>query len=158
MADSPNDDDVGREFDRVRARDLDRVQEVVEGILEPAIKSYENVLTRLWAGNGAGAGIVATTMWHNNVFHRELLWPLGFFSLGIIAMGAGATLSLIHEVRIARAAETKTSLLGMPGNTFRDPSEKVGLTMQDWRTRMAVASAGLFILGVFSGFVALASN
>jgi len=103
MADPLNDNEMGREFDRKQERDLDMVRQVVEGILDPAKKSYENILTRLWAGNGAGAGIIATTIWNNNVFHRELLWPLGFFSLGIIAMGAGATFSLVHEVRIARA-------------------------------------------------------
>ena len=158
MADPLNDNEMGREFDRKQERDLDMVRQVVEGILDPAKKSYENILTRLWAGNGAGAGIIATTIWNNNVFHRELLWPLGFFSLGIIAMGAGATFSLVHEVRIARAAETGTSLLSMPINTFRDLTEEAGLTMKDWRTIMAFASAVLFILGVIAGFGVLASN
>jgi hypothetical protein len=158
MPDPLNDDEIQREVYKAQEHDFDMVRQVVEGILGPAKKSYENILTRLWAGNGAGAGIIATTMWHNSVFHRELLWPLGFFSLGIIAMGAGATFSLIHEVRIARAAETKTSLLSMPMNTFRHLTEEAGLTMRDWRTRMALASAVLFIFGVFAGFGVLVSN
>ena len=46
----------------------------------------------------------------------------------------------------------------MPINTFRDLTEEAGLTMKDWRTIMAFASAVLFILGVIAGFGVLASN
>jgi hypothetical protein len=51
MADNPNDDEMGQEFDRAQG-----AQKAVEGILEPTIKSYENTLARLRAEMGLMPG------------------------------------------------------------------------------------------------------
>jgi len=88
-------------------------------------------------------------------FPHKLLWPLTCFVLGLIAMGIGTGMYLITESRTLHSMERSTSILDFKVGTSKSPTQHAGLTWQDWRTKMAIPAAALFVLGCFLGLIDL---
>jgi len=139
-----------------------REQQLVDGVvrsrLRPAEAIYQQALTSLWLGNGAAAGAALAFIgasWKDGRFPHQLLWPLTCFVLGLISMGIGTGIYLFTEGRIVHSMERATSFLSLPAGRAKSPTEKVGLSFKDWRTRMSILSAGFFVLGCATGLVEL---
>lgn len=129
--------------------------------LDRATSAYSQAITSLWIGN-AGAAIATLSFigaaWHNDTFAKEFLLPLTLFVLGLISMGIGSLGGLIRERRLIRNMEEASSIHNyLQSNPwdFRRRSEEAGLTLIDLRTRMACASAVLFVLGCAVGLIEL---
>jgi hypothetical protein len=150
---SDDDDASERQF-----RNESLVNKIVESLLQPVGEIYRQSLTGLWLGNG-GASIAVLSFigasWKNGNFPRQALWPLTFFVVGLISMGIGTVVYLFTEGRLIRSVEPATDLLRIPSASVKRPTEKAGLTFKDWRTRMAILSAGLFVVGCIVGLAQL---
>ena len=139
-----------------------KAQKEVYDSLEPqlnrAVKVYEQVVTSLWLGN-AGATLATLSFigatWNNGTFNQALLWPLGIFLAGVVAMAIGSIVAMISaQARIERMA-LANSILDFMVKDIQSPWEEIGLTFSDWRTRMAILSGALFVIGCVVGFVQL---
>jgi hypothetical protein len=141
-----------------RLRDQELVSEFVQDRLGPAQAIYQQSLTSLWLGNGAAAGTVLTFVgatWKDGRFPHQLLLPLTSFVLGLISMGVGTLVYLATERSVVSQMERSDSWLAFHVSDAKSPTEKAGLTFKDWRTRMAILSVGLFVLGCVTGLVEL---
>jgi hypothetical protein len=130
--------------------------------LQPAERDYRQILSSLWLVNGAASLAVLSFIgaaWRNGKFPHQLLWPLTCFVLGLISMGAGTGRYLWTEGRIVRRMERATSVKKLPVGQSKSPREMAGLTFRDIRTKAALLSAVLFVLGCIIGLSELwASN
>lgn len=93
--------------------------------------------------------------WSNGSFHRALLWPLGFFLAGVVAMGIGSFVALVSARDRIKCMQRAKSILEFRVHDIKSPTEEIGLTFSDWRTRMAMLSGALFLIGCVVGFVQL---
>jgi hypothetical protein len=141
--------------------DFERLAAVIKPRLDRATNAYSQAITSLWIGN-AGAAIATLSFigaaWHNDTFAKEFLLPLTLFILGLISMGIGSLGGLIRERRLIRNMEEANSIRDYWQShpwDFRRRSEEAGLTLIDLRTRMACASAVLFVLGCAVGLIEL---
>ena len=154
-------DDDQAEIDEQKLEDFERVQRAIKPRLERAGRAYSQALTSLWLGN-AGAAIATLSFigaaWHNGKFPHALLLPLTLFVGGLISMGVGTISAIIRERTIIRNMEDANHILDIRLDYIERPSEEAGLTLQDWRTRMACASAIFFVLGCAVGLFELWSN
>ena len=130
----------------------------VKSLLRPAKRAYRQSLTSLWLGNGGASlavlSFIAAT-WKDGAFLHQLLWPLTCFVVGLISMGVGTGLYLLTIRRVGRLSERATRPQDLRGEAIKSPTEKAGLTFNDWRTRMAILSTGFFVLGCAIGLVEL---
>lgn len=150
--------DILQDFHDEQEREQQQAFEFVKPRLERAERAYNQALTSLWLGNGGATLAVLSFMgaaWHQGTFLRQLLYPLSCFILGLILMGIGAGLALFREGQAITRMLKARSLLQFRMGDIQSPAEDAGLTFRDWRTRMAVVSAGLFVLGCLIGFVTL---
>lgn len=134
------------------------VAEHVKGRLKSAELDYRQALTSLWVGNGAASLAVLSfvgAVWRDGKFPHQLLWPLSSFVLGLISMGVGTGMYLWGEGRSTRFMERQSSPLWFRINDIKNPSEKIGFTIKDPRTKAALLSAGMFVLGCVIGLVEL---
>lgn len=156
MTDHDQDEIVERQL-----RDFESVQRALRPRLERAAHAYSQSLTSLWLGN-AGAAIATLSFigaaWHNGNFPHALLLPLTLFVLGLISMGGGSISGLIRERATLRETEEANSILDLKPAYVKRPSEEAGLTLQDWRTRMACVSAAFFVSGCAVGLIELWLN
>jgi len=139
-------------------RDQQLVDRLVQARLNPAEVIYHQALTSLWLGNGAAAGAALTFIgatWKDGRFPHQLLWPLTCFVLGLISMGVGTLAYLATERTVVRKMERANRWSQLPAGETKSPTEKAGLTFRDWRTKMAILSAGLFVLGCVIGLIEL---
>jgi hypothetical protein len=71
--------------------------------LEEAKSSYNQILNRLWAGNGAGAAasltVVGVTMKDGHAPPRLFFLPLSLFLFGLLLLGVGAAIALVLDAR-----------------------------------------------------------
>jgi hypothetical protein len=149
--DMVSDDDDSSER---QLRDQELVSKFVQSRLKPTETIYQQAITSLWLGNGAAAGAALTFIgatWKDGRFPHQLLWPLTFFVLGLISMGIGTLAYLANERTVVRQMERANSWLEFHAGGAKSPTEKAGLTFKDWRTRMAIVSGGLFVLGCLIG-------
>jgi hypothetical protein len=149
-------DDRARDFEE---HDLERAQAFVESRAALAEKIYSQAINSLWLGN-SGAALATLSFigaaWKNGEIPRVLLWPLGFFILGVISMGAGTLVALMRERAVIERNQKTQSLLDIQSRDFQSPLQRVGLTRGDWRLRLALCSGVCFIAGCLIGFVLLA--
>jgi hypothetical protein len=139
-------------------RDEAFVLEHVKDRLKSAELDYRQALTSLWLGNGAASLAVLSFIgaaWRDGKFPHQLLWPLSSFVLGLISMGVGTSIYLWGEGRSTRFMERQPSVLCFRMDDAKSPSEKTGLTIKDPRTKAALLSAGMFVLGCVIGLVEL---
>lgn len=134
------------------------VYEFVQPFLDRAFKVYEQAITSLWVGNASATlatlSFIGAT-WSNGEFPRALLWPLVIFLAGVVAMAIGSIVALVSaRTRIERMARAN-SIRKFLCDDIKSPTEEIGLTLSDWRTRMAVLSGALFIIGCVVGLVQL---
>ena len=139
-------------------KDQQEVYEFLQPLLDRTAKVYNHSITSLWAGN-AGATLATLSFigvtWSNGAFHKALLWPFGIFLAGVVAMAIGSFVALVSaRDRLERMARAN-SILGFLVDDIESPTEEIGLTFSDWRTRMAMLSGALFITGCVVGFVQL---
>jgi hypothetical protein len=145
------------EEDEASARQLREeafVARYVKGLLEPAGRDYRQILTSLWLGNGTASLAVLSFIgatWQDGKFPPQLMWPLTCFVLGLISMGVGTGIFLWTEGRKVRAVERATSFRELPSGQAQSPSERAGLTLRNVRTKAALLSAALFVLGCIIG-------
>jgi len=149
------------EIDDQQVRDFQRVQGLLKPRLEQAKRAYGQAITSLWIGN-AGAAIATLSFIgaseHGGSFPHALLIPLTLFVAGLIFMGVGTIAVLVYERNRIRNMEEAESILDMKMDFILRPSEDAGLTLKDWRTRMACAAALCFILGCVTGLLELLIN
>jgi len=142
-------------------RDAKRVRATLRPRLERAERAYSQALTSLWLGN-AGAALATLSFigaaWKNDTFSRILLWPLGLFVLGIVAMGVGAVITLIREKLAIERMQRATSIMDFHVSDIESPAERIGLTFRDYRTSTALFAGCCFIAGCVVGFFLLASR
>ncbi len=134
------------------------VYEFVQPSRDRAVKVYEQAITSLWVGNASATlatlSFIGAT-WSNGEFPRALLWPLVIFLAGVVAMAIGSIVAMISaQARIERMA-LANSILDFMVKDIQSPWEEIGLTFSDWRTRMAILSGALFVIGCVVGFVQL---
>lgn len=136
-----------------------QVQSFLKSRLERAERAYGQALTSLWVGN-AGAALATLSFigatWKSDTFPKVLLWPLGFFVFGVISMGVGALLTLVHEKRAIERIQRAESPLDLCWDDIESPLQSVGLTLRNGRTAMALLSGACFIVGCVVGFLLLA--
>lgn len=124
--------------------------------LEEAKSSYNQILNRLWASNGAGAAatltVVGVTMKDGHAPPRLFFLPLSLFLLGLLLLGVGAAIALVADARVIRDMEADESILDLKAGYANRPSEQAGLSLSSWQTRMAVSAAVALMLGVMAGF------
>jgi hypothetical protein len=156
-----NDEDRARE-ERIRdfeEHDLERAQAFVRSRAELAEKIYSQAINSLWLGN-SGAALATLSFigaaWKDGRFPVALLCPLGFFILGVVSMGAGTFVALMRERRVIERNQNAQSLLDLITSDAQSPLERVGLARGDWRLRLALCSAGCFVVGCVAGFALLA--
>jgi hypothetical protein len=154
-------EDRARE-DRVRdfeEHDLDRAQAFVDSRAELAEKIFSQAINSLWLGN-SGAALATLSFigaaWKDGGFPRALLWPLGFFILGVISMGVGTLVALLRERGVVERNQKAQSLLDIFTRDVQSPLERVGLSRGDWRMRLALCSGVCFVVGCVVGFILLA--
>lgn len=140
-------------------RDQREVHEFLQPILDRAAKVYDRAITSLWVGN-AGATLATLSFiagtWNNGAFYSALLWPLGIFLTGVVAMAIGSIFALVSaRAHINRIARAKSMLKLRLVHDIKSPAEEIGLTLSDWRTRMAMLSGIMFIVGCVVGLVQL---
>lgn len=137
---------------------LEQVQEFLKPRIERAERSYSQALTGLWLGN-AGAALATLSLigvlLKGSSFPKVLLLPLGCFVLGIIAMGTGALCTLIREKRAIERMQGANSILDMTVSDVESPAQRVGLSLRDGRSAMALVAGGCFVIGCIVGFVVL---
>lgn len=124
--------------------------------LEEAKSSYNQILNRLWASNGAGAAATLTAV---GVIMKDghsspglFLLPLSLFLIGLMLLGAGDAITLIVEAWVIHDMESVQSVLDLKVDHAKRPSEQAGLTFSNLQTRMAVGAAVALVLGVIAGF------
>jgi hypothetical protein len=156
-----SEEDRARE-DRVRdfeEHDLDRAQAFVDSRATLAEKIFSQAINSLWLGN-SGAALATLSFigaaWKDGGFPRALLWPLGFFILGVISMGVGTLVALMRERGVVERNQKAQSLLDISTRDFQSPLERVGLSRGDWRMRLALCSGVCFVVGCLVGFILLA--
>jgi len=124
--------------------------------LEEAKSSYNQILNRLWASNGAGAAttltVVGVSMKDGHLPPASFLLPLSLFLLGLLMLVVGAAIALVAEARVIRNLESAESILDLRADYIKSPSEQAGLSLSSWQTRMAVGAAVALVLGVITGF------
>jgi hypothetical protein len=153
--------DILQDFHDEQEQEQQKAFEFVKPRLERAERAYNQALTSLWLGNGGATVAVLSFIgaaWRQGTFPHQLLYPLWCFILGLISMGAGAALALIQEGKRIKRMLQATSWLHFKIGDIQNPAEEVGLSFRDWRTRMAVLSAGLFVLGCLIGAVLLTAT
>ena len=127
--------------------------------LDEAKTSYDRVLNRLWVSNGASAAasltLLASSMKGGHAPHALLLLPLSLFLIGLLLLGSGDAMTLVVEARAIRDMESAESILELKVDQIKWPSQQAGLTLSDWRTRMAVCAAVALVLGVIAGISVL---
>lgn len=156
-----SEEDRARE-DRVRdfeEHDLERAQAFADSRAELAEKIFSQAINSLWLGN-CGAALATLSFigaaWKDGGFPRVLLWPLGFFILGVISIGVGTLVALMRERGVVERNQKAQSLLDIFGRDFQSPLERVGLSRGDWRMRLALCSGVCFVVGCLVGFILLA--
>jgi hypothetical protein len=128
--------------------------------LEQAERAYSQALTSLWIGNGgatlATLSFVGAT-WNRGGSIRPLLWPLGFFIVGLVSMGLGAAGALLKEAVAIRRMQKVTSIVDLQMRDWEAPrpAEGIGLSLKNWRTIMGCISGACFLIGCCIGFVQL---
>jgi hypothetical protein len=135
-------------------------EEFVRPRLERAEKAYNQALASLWLGNGAAALAALSAVgafWRQGQFPSLLLWPLWLFVLGLVSIGVGTFAALVREARSVHSmlGANATSVLDLRVADIQSPAVQVGLTFDDWRTRMAGLSAFFFLSGCISGLLLL---
>jgi hypothetical protein len=154
---SDDQDDAETEFERWNQV----YEEYVRPRLERAEKAYNQALASLWLGNGAAAlaalSAIGASWRQGQQFPSLLLWPLWFFVLGLVSMGVGAFVALVREARSVHSmlGANATSVLDLRVGDIQSPAVRVGLTFDDWRTRMAGLSAFFFLSGCIVGLLLL---
>jgi hypothetical protein len=142
-----------------RERELKGVQGFLKPHLEFAEKIYSQAMNSLWLGN-AGAAIATLSFigaaWKDGTFPKALLWPLGFFLAGLIAMGIGMLLALVRVRTIIERNQTADSIWYTIIGDAQTPAERVGLSGRNMRTIMALVSGSCFVAGCLVGFILLA--
>ena len=122
--------------------------------LERAEKLYNQALTSLWFGNGAAAlaslSFIGAASSPGN-FPHKLMMPFGLFVVGLISMGIGSGATLVAESIAIRRLERAESFLDLNLGDFKSPTEKTGLTFNNWRTCTALISAICFVSGCIVG-------
>jgi hypothetical protein len=123
--------------------------------LEDAKSSYNQIINRLWAGNGSGTAAAVTAIGisikDGHAPHVISMLPLIFFVAGLIFLGIGTLVALVAETKIIREMESAQSILDLKANHFVRPSEQAGLTLSNWQTKMALGAAAAMMLGLISG-------
>jgi hypothetical protein len=153
-----SEEDRAREFEE---HDAERAQAFVQSRAELAEKIYSQAINSLWLGN-SGAALATLSFigaaWKDHGFPGALLWPLGFFILGVISMGIGTLAALMRERGAIERNQRAQSLLDIYSRDFQSPLERVGLSRGDWRLRLAFFSGGCFVAGCVVGFILIASK
>ena len=130
----------------------------LQPLLDRTAKVYNHAITSLWVGN-AGATLATLSFigvtWSNGAFHKPLLLPLGIFLAGVVAMAIGSLVALVSACAQIKRMSRARSILGFRVGDVKSPTEKIGLTFSDWRTRMAMLSGAMFIMGCVVGIVQL---
>lgn len=123
-----------------------------------ATRLYRQALNHLWLGN-AGAAIATLGFlggtWRQAAPEKTLLWPLGFFVLGLICMGLGSLVALVREGRSISDLQDADSILDIKVRSIESPRESVGLDLGNWQSRLAILSGVLFVVGCVVGFFLL---
>ena len=135
--------------------------EFVRPRLDDAKSIYTSTVNAIWIANGSGtvaslAFIGAT--WTEGKFYQPVLFPFAMFSIGSIVMGLGAFITLIIEAGAIRRLSKIDHVAKMNMDDYKDPWSQAGLSFSEWRTRTALTSAALFIIGLVSGFFLLLCN
>jgi len=136
------------EEDRARAfeqHDAERAQGFAQSRAELAEKIYSQAIDSLWLGN-SGAALATLSFvgaaWKGGAFPKVLLWPLGFFILGVVSMGIGTLVALMRERAVIERNQNAQSVLDIYTQDIQSPLQRAGLTRGDWRLRLAFCSGG----------------
>jgi hypothetical protein len=141
-----------------RERGIEWTQSALKSRLDFAERLYSQAMNSLWLGN-AGAALATLSFigaaWKVETFPKILLAPLAFFLLGLISMGIGTLLAL---VRVGAVIERNQRGEG-PGDWIvgdaQSPVERVGLSLRNGRTILALCSGVFFVVGCVAGFILL---
>jgi hypothetical protein len=126
---------------------------------ERGAAAYADALSRLWLGNGAGAlaalsamGAAASARLH---LHKWFIMCPGAFVLGLVLLGIGTLVTLVHEARWLNAHEEADGLLDLRVAFIQRPTHEMGLAWLNPRTLLAVGSAIAYLVGVIAGSAAV---
>ena len=130
----------------------DMVVEMRKSRLEAVVAQYSAIVNRLWAGCGGGLIASVTAIRHPSDLFFWL--SAGSFGLGVLLLGIGAILTLLHDNRVIRHLEDIDGILKMRMDYMERPSAQAGLSVSHPQTWTALMAAGLFVLGIlFAGAV-----
>ncbi|MGQ0664207.1 MAG: hypothetical protein ACT4P2_11610 [Pseudomonadota bacterium] len=142
-------------------RELEQVAEFLKPILERTVKVYDHAITSLWVGN-AGAALATLafigTTWGKGPPVKPMLWSLGFFLVGVLAMATGSIIALISAHIRIRHMQGANSPWHFRVGDIKSPLKELALVPSDARTIMAIISAATFLVGCGLGFYMLLST
>jgi len=132
------------------------VVEILQRRLQVAASSYEQIINRLWAGNGAGVVATLAAIGTGKASSAVVFVVLLMFTVGIMLLAIMAICSLFQLASELRTLERIDSVLQMPMNLLRKPSEDIGLSIYDCRAIIAGLSALMFLAGTGLGLFEVA--
>lgn len=149
------------ELAETRFREYQRGLEAIDRAVTELQPAYRQALNSIWIAN-AGASL-ATMSFIGATFHEvrsrlSLLLPLVCFILGLIFMAVGTVWWLFKERRwlaYMDEHEPPLSILDVPADLAKSPTERAGLSLKDPRTTSALISGALFVIGCVTGLFAL---
>lgn len=133
------------------------VRQELQQRLTRARKSYEQIINRLWAGNGAGVLSALAAIGSGKASGTATFVALCAFSLGLALLAVMAVYSLAFLTRVIRDLEKAEFVLDRRCDYVRRPSEDIGLAIFDLRTIMGFLSATMFVVGAICGLLVAAS-
>lgn len=149
---APDDDEELRER---QLHDLEQAEAFLRPRIEAAGKLFSQAINCLLLGNSGGAlatlGFLGATS-KDGAFSRVLLYPLFFFTLGLILMGVGILVALWRERGVIVRNQSANSIWDFVSRDIRSPLQNIGLASGDRRMILALLSSFCFLAGCFVGF------
>ncbi len=121
--------------------------------VKDAEKTYDQILNRLWAGNGGGSLAVLGIVGAGKFSSAEMLPAVVFFLLGLVFLGLGAFRHLFLMAKITYDLEETKSPLDRRADLILRPTERIGLRLYDPRMITTMLAATMFTLGAGYGLL-----
>ncbi|WP_430422083.1 hypothetical protein [Phenylobacterium sp.] len=135
------------------------VQDMQRAELEEARRDYNDIVNRLWAGNGAGLIASLTLVVQAiNKSHATPSWGMfspAAFMLAILALGLGGLVRLVTLARRVKDLQSARDILEVPIRTILHPLDRAELTWWSPRSLSALVATGMFMLGTVIGVLAI---
>ncbi|WP_156922070.1 hypothetical protein [Azorhizobium doebereinerae] len=124
------------------------LREAIQNRINETSLAYENFISRLWAGHGAGATLVAGLLLKKG--NLDTLYMIAFilFMLGLITLSSYSGYFIIYNSKYIRENELKSSIIDVKMDYIERPSTRAGLSIYAPKTITTALSAILFVFAL----------